>query len=207
MSRQPKSKPEPVPSETEIETSALDLSVQSLEAEAKTSLTPLQLTRLKKIAYYVSKIGLPLNEACILVDVDFDKFEEERKLNPLIDKIIRMKELEFKKDMLHVVTQQARSGDDKMAMALLEKRFPDEFGDKKRGKPGDNGGDMILEAYRIIKKGGDASPLVQAASGVPIVVRRSSASKGVYERIGDIMGNSVPSRVFDAQVVTQEPQD
>lgn len=204
MGRTPKKPTAASPSETEIESSALGLSAASLEEEAKKSLSPLQLSRLKKIAYYLSKVGLPLSEACTLVDVDFTKFEEEMKLNPVIGKVIRMKELEFKKDMMHVVAMSARSGDDKMAMALLEKKFPDEFGTaKRRNGDGEGQGDMILEAIRVIRRGGDASPLVNDGAGHSIVVKRESASQGVYERIGDILGNSLPPKVIDAQIVSQ----
>jgi len=203
MGRTQKNPLVPSPSESEIDSSALGLSAASLEAEAKKALSPLQLSRLKKIAYYLSKVGLPLSEACTLVDVDFEKFQEEMKLNPIIGKVIRMKELEFKKDMMHVVAMSARSGDDKMAMALLEKKFPDEFGTAKRRTPdGEGQGDMILEAIRVIRRGGDASPLVSDGAGQSIVVKRESASKGVYERIGDILGNSTPSRLIEAEIVS-----
>lgn len=182
------------PTEEEIESQNLTLASQSLEEQARTKLKPEMIRLIKKIAYYTAKVGLPLNEACLLVDIDYDKFQEEMKLEPLIKKIITMKELEYKKDLLHVLTQKARSGDDKLAQWLLEKKFPDEYGDKK--KPQGNGNeDIIFEAIQFIRRNGDNNPLVSETSGKALIVKKSSQSKGVYERIGDILGEptSLPS--------------
>lgn len=192
-----KKAPPPEPSETEIEDQSLDLSSASLEEQARERLKPDTLRKLKKIAYYTAKVGLPLDEACMLVDVDFEKFQEEMKLEPLIGKIIRVKELEFKKDMLHTLTAKARSGDDKLAQWLLEKKFPDEYGPKKGGGGGGDNQDIIFEAIRFIRKNGDNAALVSESSSRAISLSGDprEPKKALVERIDDILGNAAPMKV------------
>ena len=184
--------PPPPPTETEIEADKLELSSLSLEAQAEEKLSSSTIKILKKIAYYTVKVGLPLNEACALVDIDYEKFCEQMKLEPIIGKVIRMKELEYKKDMLHVLTQKARSGDEKLAQWLLERKYPDEYGDKKR--PQGDGDDIIFEAIQFIRRHGDNSPLVTEEAGKALIVKRGT-SKGLVERADDILGRaaSLPS--------------
>jgi len=173
------------PSQTEIEANSLELASQSLEDQARKKLKPETILIVKKIAYYTSKVGLSLEESCMLVDIDFKKFQEDIKLEPLIGKIIRMKELEFKKDMLHTIASRARSGDDKLAAWLLSKKFPDEYGDKKR--PEGNGDDVIFQAFEFIRKEG-STPLISETSGRAVVVKKTS--KGLVEKIGDILSGT-----------------
>ena len=185
--------PAPPPTETQIETDKLELSSLSLETQAAEKLSSDTIRVIKKIAYYTSKVGLPLNEACALVDIDYEKFVEQMKLEPLIEKIIKMKELEYKKDMLHVLTQKARGGDEKLAQWLLERKYPNEYGDKKKGPTGE-GDDIMFEAIRFIRKHGDNQPLVSLDAGQAVIVKKGS-SKGLVERADDILGRaaSLPS--------------
>ena len=187
MSKKIKVAPPPAPTENELESEKLELSAASVEEEANKKLSPTTIRIIKKIAYYVGKEGLPLKEACFLVDVDHKRFLESMKLEPLIKKIIDMKELEYKKDMIHVVNQKARGGDEKLAMWLLERKFPEEFGEKKKNT-GD-GSDMIFEAIRFIRKNGDVKPLVSLDGGSPVVVKENSTT-GLIERVDDILGRS-----------------
>ncbi len=182
-------KPDPEITETEIESQNLELSSISLEAQAKEKLPPSTILILKKIAYYTSKVGLPLPEACLLVDINYEQFLEDIKLEPIIGKIIRVKELEFKKDMLHVLTQKARNGDDKLAQWLLEKKFPEEFNDKRRPANDDNS-DILFEAIRFIRKNGDSAPLVGEFSGASVIKKRET-SEGLVERVDKILGSGI----------------
>lgn len=182
-------KPDPEITETEIESQNLELSSVSLEAQAKEKLPPSTILILKKIAYYTSKVGLPLSEACLLVDINYEQFLEDIKLEPIIGKIIRVKELEFKKDMLHVLTQKARNGDDKLAQWLLEKKFPEEFNDKRRPANDDNN-DILFEAIRFIRKNGDSAPLVGEFSGTSVIKKRET-SEGLIERVDKILGSGI----------------
>lgn len=162
MGRPKKIVPPPVAqSQTEIEESELELESASLSARAAASLKPEYIRMLKKIAYYTAKVGLPLQESCLLVDYDFEKFTEDMKLNPIIGTVIKAKETEYKKDLLYTLSQRARSGDDKLAQWLLERKYPEEYGEKKPRKPGDNdAADLIAEAFRFIRNSGDGIPLI-----------------------------------------------
>jgi hypothetical protein len=180
--------PAPPPTETQIETDKLELSSASLEAQAQEKLSSDTIRILKKIAYYTAKVGLPLNEACTLVDVDYEKFMEQMKLEPLLEKIIKLKELEYKKDMLHVLTQKARGGDEKLAQWLLERKYPQEYGDKKKSS-GEGTDDIMFEAIRFIRKHGDNQPLVSLEGGQAVIVKHGT-SKGLVERADDILGRA-----------------
>lgn len=196
MPRAPKTPvpPSPEPTSVEIEERGLDLSSESLETLAREKLTPQSIKALKKIAYYTAKVGLTLPEACMLSDVDYEKFQEEMKLEPLIGKIIKMKELEFKKDMLHTISNKARGGDDKLAAWLLERRYPEEYGAKKVN-PNAPSDDPFLLAMEFIRKNGDSNPLVSETSGRAIIIKKQGSSE-VVEKIGDILGKEsfLPSK-------------
>lgn len=186
--------PPPPPSQEKIEEEGLGLESASLEERALATLTPRMVKSLKKIAYYTAKVGLPLAESCQLLDIDFEKFEEEMKLNPIIEKIIRAKELEYKKDLLYTLSQKARSGDDKLAQWLLERKYPAEYGEKKPQKPGDDGqGDIFFEAFRFIRKHGDNQPLIEPGTGAAVTVRPKEEGeklKTLPARIEDILSNN-----------------
>jgi len=96
---------------------------------------------------------LPLEDACKLADVDIDHYKELYEKNKIIKKILDKKELEYKKDLLYTLSVKARSGDDKLAQWLLERRFPSEFSNKKSPPSGDE--DMLAMAIKFIQKGGD----------------------------------------------------
>lgn len=161
---------------------------QSLEERAKAQLSPEFVKVLKKIAYYTSKVGLPLNEVCQMLDVDLKQFEEDMKLKPIIGQIIRVKELEYKKDLLYTLSQRARSGDDKLAQWLLERKYPEEYGEKKKGGNTNPGDDVVEIAMKFIRSNGDErDPLVQLSSGKSNVVKKKSQTLGTYERAGDIL--------------------
>lgn len=187
--------PPQLPSQEEIEELSLGLESETLSKQAEARLKPAQIKALKKIAYYTSRVGLPLEECCALLDIDFTKFEEEMKLEPLIGKIIRAKELEYKKDLLYTLAQRARSGDDKLAQWLLERKYPNEYGSGKKKDGGDDGsGDIFLEAFRFIRKNGDSAPLIPHTQ-VPQVLGPNGTitplpAKDVHVRIDDILNGT-----------------
>lgn len=193
MPRAPKEKekPAPVPKEEELESGELELSSNSIEKQARETFSDSFYRSIKKIAYYTSKIGLPLNEACVLVDIEYEWFVEKMKTTPLIRKIIIMKELEFKRDMLNTITQRARSGDEKLAQWLLERKFPDEYGNKKTAPQ--DGGDVIFEAIKFIRKTGTLSPMVDERSGAGIVPSRTAEALPLEDRIDDILSSPMPT--------------
>lgn len=188
MSKKEKVAPPVPPTPEEIQNQSLDIDSASLEEKAKTTFKPEFVRALKKIAYYTARVGLPLEEACLLVDVDYEKFQEEMKLEPLVKKIIQLKELEYKKDLLATLSQKARSGDDKLAQWLLARRYPDEYGEKKKGSGEESSQDFLFEAMQFIRKNGDNRPLVNEVSGRSLIVKRETASGGTIEtRINQIL--------------------
>lgn len=188
----PKKKIEPEKELThdEIESKeSFDLESQSLEDRAIQVFKdkPNFIRTLKRIAYYTAKVGLSLKESCLLLDVDVDWLEEEMKTEPIIEKIIKVKELEYKKDLLYTLSSKARQGDDKLALWLLENKYPDEYGQKKNKGGGEGAGDIMFEAIRFIQKNGDNAPLINTASGNAMIVKRKTSSQGTVERINDIL--------------------
>lgn len=173
----PKKKPEleKQPAYDEIENiNSLELPSESLEKKLSEEMSAEAFKRLKKIAYYLSKVGLSLKESCQLSDVDHALFEKDMEFNPLIRKVIEFKQLEFKKDLMYTLAQRARSGDDKIALAILENKYPDEFGKNK--DPGTEGEDIIYEAIQYIRKSGDThDPMVH---GRAVVVRKGGVTEG-----------------------------
>lgn len=185
---------EPEKKEEQIESLSLEMHSNSIEKEAQEKLSPELLRILKKIAYYTSKVGLTLKECCQLVDVDFETFKGYMKFQPVIAKVIAMKELEYKKDLMYTLTQKAKSGDDKIAQWLLECRYPLEFGSQKKKSGNDDSGDLFFQAVQFIRKGGDKFDLVNPESGRAIVVKQSHGAvaggdlKVTEARIAHILG-------------------
>jgi hypothetical protein len=186
-----KKKGEVIPALTQTEMENVNtLELESLSLENKANEVwknnPAFLKIIKKIAYYTSKVGLSLEESCMLVDFDLEKFKEEMTLEPLIGKIITIKQLEYKKDLLYTLSSKARNGDDKLAQWLLASKYPEEYGEKKKGTPGE-GTDFMFEAIRFIKKNGSNAPLIDEASGNSTVIKHKSASEGTIEKINEIL--------------------
>jgi len=163
---------------------------KSLEVEASKKLPFKVFQALKRIAYYVGRVGLSLEESCLLADIDFEKFKHYMVQEPIVNKIILMKQLMYKKDMMIVLSASARGGDDKLALTILERRYPEEFGSRK--PPKDNeAGDLFNQAILLIRNKRDSLPLVDPSSGESVVYTRNSASEGKIERIGDIIPNTI----------------
>lgn len=151
------SKSKVVPNDTPEQES---LESQSLTAEAKATLSEDDFKTLQKIAVHIGKDGMTLEEACVLANVEYDNLKAQALKFPVIEKVIRMKELEYKKMLMKNLSARARGGDDKVAQWLLESRYPDEFGGGKR--KGDGGGDDLLGmAIDFIQTQGDKQTLVR----------------------------------------------
>lgn len=131
---------------------------------------------LRRIAYYISKVGLTLKESLALVQVSTEEFEKNMRLYPVIGELIVLKELEFKADILATISSKARQGNDKLATWMLQNRYPDEFNQKKGGGQGggDDGEDMIAMGYEFVQKHGDSSPMVSETSGRAFIVQKSN---------------------------------
>jgi len=177
----------PVPvSVEELEQQEFKLESLSMqrEVEAKFATDPSIITALKKITYYVSQVGFSIEEACTLSNVEFEKFKLLMDTEPLVKRVIRIKELEYKKGLMHTVSVRASGGDDKLAQWLLERRFPEEFANSKKGQ-GPTEKDILFEAIEFIQKSGDRSPLIRETSGRAVAIRVSSTNSPKPQGIGE----------------------
>lgn len=132
------------------------------------------VTLLKRLSYYLAKVGLPFDEACRMVRVDPKEMKEHIANHPIIQELIELKELEYKSELIASVSNKARAGNDKLAQWLLEKRFPNEFNTKKGSSNDDDGNDMLEAAIAVVQRGGDANPLVSEKSGVAFIKTKNS---------------------------------
>lgn len=119
------------------------------------------------IAYDVAIVGLPVKEACILNDIDYETFLQMQTKDPKIKQLMDKKILEYKRSLLKVVSLSAKTND-KVALDLLMARFPDEFNRRKGGGPGEeaeNTNNFINMAVQFVQTNGDARPLIPEHSG------------------------------------------
>lgn len=161
-----------------------ELQIQSLEVQAKETLSEEKIKILKKIAYYTSRVGLSLKESCILLNVNFESFKKEMKSSPVIGRIIAIKELEYKKDLLLTISTKAvKDGDSKLAQWLLSKKYPKEYGDRK-DREEDTGKNVIAEALKLIRVKGDSAPLVNnLPQSNPVVLSKLAQPKTTADSI------------------------
>ena len=151
----------------------------SIKDEAENNLDYKQIKILKRIAYYIGKVGLELDEACMLIGIEPKKFREEMEAFPVIKKVIVVKELEYKKDLMATLSARARSGDDKIAQWLLEMKDPDKFAKNKGG--GDKGADIMATAIAFIQESSSGG-LIKKTSGRALIIQSpGSASAHVSE--------------------------
>jgi len=142
----------------------------------------------RKLAYEITVVGMNIKEACIIAEVDYEKLVVLMQNDPLIERLIKTKDLEYKRALLKTVSSKAKT-DDKQAQWLLQARYPDEFNPRKGSGGGDGGGDDLLGvAIEFIQKTGDNSPLVTEKSGKITMVKRTNAENNdVMKRIGEIL--------------------
>lgn len=144
-----------------------------LEARLEASLEQDLFRAVKKISHDISKVGLSLEESCLLARVDYPLFLKQMEVTPDLEVLITIKILEYKKDLLATLSRKAHSGDDKRAEWLLERMYPEEFYiQKKRGAapPTD---DLLLEAITLIQKSDDSKPLVESRKTIARITKGS----------------------------------
>jgi hypothetical protein len=156
------------PTQDEIDSSGLfqEKDNFSLESIAKERLSGDELILLKRIAYMLSKVGMRLEAACQMMDYPVDAFRALMEREPVVARIVRIKELKFKKDLMYTLSSRARGGNEKIALWLLERLYPEEFAEKKDAETDRNTTkDAMKLAIEFIRASGSNSPLVQASGG------------------------------------------
>lgn len=175
---------EPPEGRDEFEIRAADL-----ETEIEKKYTPAMVDLFRRLAYEITVIGLQIQEACIIVGIEYDKLISMMQQDALIERLIKTKDLEYKRKLLKTVSIRAKT-DDRLAMGLLQARYPDEFNPRKGAAPGGGGDndDFLGLAIEFIQKSGDSTPLVTEKSAkITMVKRTKSENADVVKRIGDIL--------------------
>ena len=127
-----------------------------------------------KIAHEISVIGLSEKEAVLISGYDYSVFQEMKKKHPLVQQLIELKDLQYKRDLLKNLSNKGKNSDDKVAQWLLEARYPNEYNKRKggggKGSPEDGGG-MIAAAIEFVKKTGDSNGMVGEESGRAFIIK------------------------------------
>lgn len=161
---------------------------RKVELEIEENYSPQMVKAFARLAYEITIVGLQIKEACIIVGVDYEKLVVLMKQDPLIDRLMKTKDIEYKRGLMKKVSEKAKT-DDKTAQWLLQARYPDEFNPRKgSGGGGDDSNDMLGVAIEFIQKSGDNSPLVTEKSGkITMVKRTASENNDMMKRIGDML--------------------
>lgn len=141
---------------------------------------------LKRLAYYLSNVGLEFDEACKMVRFSPDDMKKKIEKFPVIQDLVDTKILEYKMGLIKTVSTKALAGDDKMAMWLLERRFPGEFNPKKgTGAPTDDQ-DLLGMAIEYVRKTSVTNPLIKEESGRAFIIKKNSAAD-TLKTINDVL--------------------
>lgn len=166
-----------------------DIRGNKMQAEIEARYTPEWVDIFKRLAFEVSVIGLELTEACLICGVDYENLMILVKKDPLIERMIKTKNLEYKRKLLKTVSLKATT-DDRLAMSLLQAKYPDEFNPRKG--TGQGGGesdeDLLGIAIEFIQKSGDNTPLVTEKTGRMQIIKRSRSNAAeITKKINDIL--------------------
>lgn len=143
---------------------------------------------IKKIAYEISVIGLTEKEACVISDYPFETWIELKQKFPIVQRLVELKDLEYKRNLLKSVS--ARAGtDDKLAMWMLEARYPEEFNRRKgSGKDGEKDPqDLVGMAIEFVRKSGDSSGLVSEESGRAFIIKTKDGKPAELKSVSEIL--------------------
>lgn len=188
-------KDRPIRTQEDIDFDEAILQEQNIEAKLKDQLDEPTISSLKKLCYLISKVGMSIEEACKVISLDFKDVVKLSEKNKTVKTLLEMKELSYKKDLMTTVSQKARTTDDKIAMWLLERRYPTEFGAKK-SISGESNVNILVQAMQYIQDQGDNSPLISKTSSMPIQtpMRRIpsplSGTKGPINLLKKLLGDN-----------------
>lgn len=133
--------------------------------------------KLKRIAYEIAIVGLSEKEACLIADYDYEAYLELKSKYKIVQQMMELKDLQYKRKLLKAISEKA-GNDDKMAMWLLESKYPDEFNRKKgTGKDEDESENMITAALEFVRKTGDKNGIVREESGRAFLVNNKGQKK------------------------------
>lgn len=115
-----------VPSTLDSEPS--DASIYNIIEILEGKLDDRQIKAIKKIGHTIITTGLPLDEALLLARVGREEFEDWCRYLPEIKTYIKLKQTEYKFELLKVINGKIKdSGDTKLATWILEKNFSEDY--------------------------------------------------------------------------------
>lgn len=166
------------------------LEAQSLEAEAVKALSETEYANLKSICVAIGKDGMTVEEACTLANIPHTQLIALAEKHPIIQKIITLKELEYKRSLIKALSAKARAGDDKIATWLLERRYPGEFASgKKKGGDADSPGDTGFgEVIAFIQEHGDSRGIIERRTAVVTLPQKSTGGNQLIKKLQGFLG-------------------
>ena len=125
-----------------------------------------------RVAHEISETGLSEKEAVLVSGYNYKKFQYLKEKFPVVQELIDLKDVEYKRDLLRNISRRAKQNDDKVAQWLLEARYPTEFNKRKGSQMGDDGGEsMLAAAISFVRKTGDRNSLVSEDSGRAFIIK------------------------------------
>jgi hypothetical protein len=128
------------------------------------TLDPVTYHKFKVICHHISKSGLSEEESCILANYPKAKLYNLKQEYPLIADFLSKKQLEYKAALMRSIAAKATQGDDKLAMWLLERNFPEEFARRKIVEDPSRANSTITNAFQFIIAQNGENPLIKNKS-------------------------------------------
>jgi len=153
---------------TTIDTDEFELEIpdsKNYEKQMLKSLPAQTLLAMKKLAYYIATVGLSFEDSCELIRYEPEEVRELIKTKPAIGRYLRLKEIELKKDLLKIISLQAKEQkNDKWAEWVLRSRYPEEFGTSKQKNTGNENDDVmksLTAMMQTIRRDANGNMLVE----------------------------------------------
>ena len=150
--------------------------VTTLESQIAEKFPKEFVQTLKVISHEIATIGLNEEEACLIAHFPYDEFKKKKDKEPLIAKLIKLKNLTYERNLLKGLTSRAMN-DDKLSQWLLERKAPEKYNQRKgTGETDSTKTSMLTEAVKfvrthqagMVKKESGSAFLVKSASGADI---------------------------------------
>lgn len=145
-----------------LKRSQLNFQAGSLNREIKENCSEGEKAVLAIVGREISQNGLSTKEACQMANITYEMFQHKYEENETFRKVIDFKRLEYKREILKTINNAVRQGDSKEAVRMLEKVFPEEYGNK--GNTEDVNNNLLRQAIQFVRDNGDHDPLVKTGN-------------------------------------------
>ena len=172
-----------------IEEAPVGEDLSNLTEYFETHLNKRQLKCVKDMAYRIGKVGMSLDEACLLARVTKDEFLLWCEEHPHLSEFLKIQALEYKFALLGINAKHAIENKDvKTASWLLEKQFSEEFDSsfKKEAAKFRRGTDedVIAIAFAMVRQGSSQTVPVNPSVGLP---QNQVIHEAEFKEIKDIL--------------------